>query len=202
MWRRSCGWMPRRGAGEAGGRCASRSAARAATACRFSRCCSTSFSTGWTRQRDEARGSARRCDRQLDGARGARSSRSPSATPGMVFPATCWRGSSTCSSRPSRTAWASVWRVSRTIVEAHSGRLWAENRNGGGAAFRFTLPIAEERRRMSVTETDRPIVDDDAPSSRPPRGCFGRAGLRSGRWVGEATFSRSEAGWRRAACSR
>ena len=34
--------------------------------------------------------------------------------------------------------------VSRTIVEAHSGRLWAENRNGGGAVFRFTLPIAEE----------------------------------------------------------
>ena len=34
--------------------------------------------------------------------------------------------------------------VSRTIVEAHSGRLWAENRNGGGAAFRFTLRIAEE----------------------------------------------------------
>jgi PAS domain S-box-containing protein len=34
--------------------------------------------------------------------------------------------------------------VSRTIVEAHSGRLWAENRNGGGAAFRFTLPIAED----------------------------------------------------------
>jgi two-component system sensor kinase FixL len=34
--------------------------------------------------------------------------------------------------------------VSRTIVEAHSGQLWAENRNGGGAAFRFTLPIAEE----------------------------------------------------------
>ena len=34
--------------------------------------------------------------------------------------------------------------ISRSIVEAHSGRLWAENRNGGGAAFRFTLPIAEE----------------------------------------------------------
>ena len=33
--------------------------------------------------------------------------------------------------------------ISRTIVEAHRGRLWAENRNGG-AAFRFTLPIAEE----------------------------------------------------------
>ena len=34
--------------------------------------------------------------------------------------------------------------ISRTIVEAHRGRLWAENRNGGGAAFRFTLPIAAE----------------------------------------------------------
>ncbi|HVQ14105.1 MAG TPA: ATP-binding protein [Vicinamibacterales bacterium] len=34
--------------------------------------------------------------------------------------------------------------VSRTIVETHSGRLWAENRNSGGASFRFTLPIAEE----------------------------------------------------------
>ena len=34
--------------------------------------------------------------------------------------------------------------ISRTIVEAHGGRLWAENRNGGGAAFRFTLPMADE----------------------------------------------------------
>ena len=31
--------------------------------------------------------------------------------------------------------------ISRTIVEAHGGRIWAENT--GGAAFRFTLPIAE-----------------------------------------------------------
>ena len=34
--------------------------------------------------------------------------------------------------------------ISRTIIEAHGGRLWAENRDGGGAPFRFTLPIAEE----------------------------------------------------------
>jgi two-component system sensor kinase FixL len=34
--------------------------------------------------------------------------------------------------------------ISRTIVEAHGGRIWAENIAGGGAAFRFTLPIAKE----------------------------------------------------------
>jgi len=34
--------------------------------------------------------------------------------------------------------------VSRTIVEAHGGRLWAESKAGGGAVFRFTLPVAEE----------------------------------------------------------
>jgi two-component system sensor kinase FixL len=36
--------------------------------------------------------------------------------------------------------------ISRTIVEAHGGRIWAEDRNGGGAIFRFTLPLAEEGR--------------------------------------------------------
>ncbi len=30
--------------------------------------------------------------------------------------------------------------VSRTIIEAHRGRIWAENRPGGGACFCFTLP--------------------------------------------------------------
>jgi signal transduction histidine kinase len=34
--------------------------------------------------------------------------------------------------------------ISRTIIEAHSGRLWAENNIEGGAVFRFTLPIAAE----------------------------------------------------------
>jgi len=31
--------------------------------------------------------------------------------------------------------------IARTIVEAHGGRLWAENQAGGGAIFRFTLPV-------------------------------------------------------------
>jgi hypothetical protein len=34
--------------------------------------------------------------------------------------------------------------ISRTIVDAHGGQIWAENKAGGGAAFRFTLPIAGE----------------------------------------------------------
>ena len=39
--------------------------------------------------------------------------------------------------------------VSRGLIEAHGGRIWVENREGGGAVFRFTLPtqstqVAEE----------------------------------------------------------
>jgi two-component system sensor histidine kinase KdpD len=31
--------------------------------------------------------------------------------------------------------------ISRGIVLAHGGRIWAENRPGGGAVFRFSLPL-------------------------------------------------------------
>ena len=36
--------------------------------------------------------------------------------------------------------------ISRTIVELHGGTIWAENRPGGGAVFRFTLPKASPRK--------------------------------------------------------
>ncbi len=32
--------------------------------------------------------------------------------------------------------------ISKTIVEAHGGRIWAENNPDGGACIRFTLPVA------------------------------------------------------------
>jgi PAS domain S-box-containing protein len=33
--------------------------------------------------------------------------------------------------------------ISRNIIEAHGGRLWAENKPAGGATFHFTLPAAK-----------------------------------------------------------
>lgn len=31
--------------------------------------------------------------------------------------------------------------ICRVIIEAHGGRIWAENRPGGGAAFKFVIPV-------------------------------------------------------------
>jgi two-component system sensor histidine kinase KdpD len=34
--------------------------------------------------------------------------------------------------------------ICRAVVEAHGGRIWVQNRAGGGASFRFTLPLARQ----------------------------------------------------------
>lgn len=34
--------------------------------------------------------------------------------------------------------------ICRAIINAHKGRIWAENRPGGGAVFKFTLPIKDK----------------------------------------------------------
>lgn len=41
--------------------------------------------------------------------------------------------------------------VCRGLIEAHGGRIWAENRQGGGAVFRFTLPLQRVERALTQT---------------------------------------------------
>jgi two-component system sensor histidine kinase KdpD len=43
--------------------------------------------------------------------------------------------------------------ICRSIIAAHGGRIWAENRQGGGAIFRFTLPV-EGQPSMPQQEMD------------------------------------------------
>jgi two-component system sensor histidine kinase KdpD len=42
--------------------------------------------------------------------------------------------------------------ICRAIVAAHGGRIWAQNRDGGGASFRFSLPIEGEAPRLLPPE--------------------------------------------------
>jgi two-component system sensor histidine kinase KdpD len=46
--------------------------------------------------------------------------------------------------------------ICRGIAEAHGGKIWAENREGGGAVFRFTLPV--EGAPPQVLEAEPPAT--------------------------------------------
>jgi two-component system sensor histidine kinase KdpD len=43
--------------------------------------------------------------------------------------------------------------ICRAVVEAHGGRIWVENRAGGGAAFRFALPLEAGQARFTGSAT-------------------------------------------------
>lgn len=43
--------------------------------------------------------------------------------------------------------------ISRTIIESHGGRIWTEDREGGGAVVGFTLPAPPRRRSRGETKT-------------------------------------------------
>jgi K+-sensing histidine kinase KdpD len=45
--------------------------------------------------------------------------------------------------------------ICRGIIEAHGGRIWAENRPGGGASFCFTLPMEGNPPEVESEKTDR-----------------------------------------------
>jgi len=46
--------------------------------------------------------------------------------------------------------------ICRAIVEAHGGSIWAANRPGGGAIFRFSIPLDEAPPRL-VPEEDHAV---------------------------------------------
>jgi two-component system sensor histidine kinase KdpD len=49
--------------------------------------------------------------------------------------------------------------ISRGIIEAHGGRIWVEKRPGGGALFRFTLPIEQAQPTIEPEKAERhPVV--------------------------------------------
>jgi len=47
--------------------------------------------------------------------------------------------------------------IARAIIEAHRGRIWAENNETGGATFRFTLPVATTPRSATAMD-DRQVI--------------------------------------------
>jgi two-component system sensor histidine kinase KdpD len=51
--------------------------------------------------------------------------------------------------------------ICRGIVCAHGGRIWVEARPGGGASFRFTLPLDENKAGVDVP-TSEPALDTGA----------------------------------------
>jgi len=49
--------------------------------------------------------------------------------------------------------------ICRAVVAAHGGRIWAQNREGGGASFRFSLPIGGEAPRLQTEPPARSDVE-------------------------------------------
>jgi two-component system sensor histidine kinase KdpD len=49
--------------------------------------------------------------------------------------------------------------ICRAILAAHGGRIWAQNRAGGGAAFRFALPIQGRPPELALPPSEQLLVE-------------------------------------------
>jgi two-component system sensor histidine kinase KdpD len=58
--------------------------------------------------------------------------------------------------------------ICRGIVTAHGGRIWAERRPGGGALFRFTLPIVGTPPTVEAEADEGRELEPAAPWTNPP----------------------------------
>ena len=59
--------------------------------------------------------------------------------------------------------------ICRAIIDAHGGRIWAENRESGGARFIFTLPL-EPPPTIGIDDEPEP---EPPPAPRPNRAAMG-----------------------------
>lgn len=53
--------------------------------------------------------------------------------------------------------------ICRGMVTVHGGRIWAENRPDGGAAFRFTIPLEGEPPALPAEEVEESAAREGAP---------------------------------------